>query len=73
MDLEEISGNPLTENERKQVRRLLREEQNAAYFWRTLRIWGAWGTSAIGAVYIAWDTILKYAQAIFKTMTGSGH
>lgn len=44
---EEFSDAPLLPDENRRMRRLLRDEERARWFWRTLRIWSGYITAAI--------------------------
>lgn len=39
---EEFEDTPLTPDENRRMRRLLRDEDRARWFWRTVRIWLGW-------------------------------
>lgn len=69
---DDLAGGPLSDAEVKRLRRLLRDEDRAKYFWRTLRIWGSWGGGVIGGIYIGWDTISKAVRALAHAFYGSG-
>lgn len=68
---DDLPNGPLTDQELRRLRSLLRDEDRTKFFWRTLRIWVGWGSGVIGAIWVGWETIAKTARALLHTMSGS--
>lgn len=46
-DLDEYPDDPLTEIERKKVRRMMESDDRAHWFWTNSRVWLGWVSGAI--------------------------
>lgn len=57
---------PLTENELQALRRIIRDEDRARWFWREARRWGGYGAALIMGVYASWDFIVKLVTAALQ-------
>jgi hypothetical protein len=61
-----LASGPLTEQELTAIRRLLRDEDRAKFFWREVRRWGGYGAAVVTSVYVGWDTIVRVVGAIVQ-------
>jgi hypothetical protein len=68
----DLPTGPLSENELKILRRIIRDDDNTRFFWRTVRLWVGWIGGVIGTIWIGWETISKAAHALFRTFSGNG-
>jgi hypothetical protein len=48
-----------TREERARIRRILRDDDRARWFWASLRIWGAYIGAAIVGIYTLQDPIMR--------------
>lgn len=60
---------PLTDQELQALRRILRDEDRANFFWREVRRWVGYGGAVIGVVYMSWDIIIKTISALVQAVT----
>jgi hypothetical protein len=52
----------LSDKELKAVRRIIRDDDRARFFWRTLRVWGTYLFAAIGSIYASWDVVIRFVK-----------
>lgn len=60
---DEFTGAPLTEQEIRLIRRVVRDQQRMDWLWATLRVWVGWAVAISTAVYAAYDPILRMLKA----------
>lgn len=65
-DDEEFSDAPLTPDETRRMRRMLRDEEFARRFWRTVRIWTGYITGAIIAIWTASTMLQQWLKGLVK-------
>lgn len=60
----------LTAEERRALRRIIRDDDRSRWFWREVRRWGAYGAVAVTSVYASWDFIIKLFHGIASAFRG---
>lgn len=63
---EEFSDDPLEPDENRRLRRLLRDEDRAQWFWSTTRIWIGYFTAAIIGIGLAAGYLKDALKGIVK-------
>lgn len=65
-DTENYSGEPLTEEENRAIRRILKTEDRMRWFWSTVRIWVMWAF----AIFAAWSAVKGVFWDAIKAISG---
>ena len=60
MEDDDVSSEPLSENELKAIRRIILADGRAKWLWASLRIWASWVVGAPVALYAAYAAIQKF-------------
>jgi len=63
---QDVSGAPLTREERKQLRQMLKDDDRARWLWATVRIWGAYIGGILIGIYTLEDPIMRFFKWIFR-------
>lgn len=62
---EVFSGLPLTEGERREVRRVIRDAAFSRRFWSVVRQWAAWISGSVIFALTFWDKIRTYLPSLW--------
>ena len=63
-EVDDIDGKtPLTELERKKIRRIIQDQDRMNWLWGTLRIWGSWVSGAIVGTWAVYEVGWKFLKA----------
>ncbi len=54
---------PLTEQERRDLRRMLEQDRRASWAWSTIRVWSTWIVAIVAALTVGWDFLRRLAKA----------
>jgi len=63
----DLPEGPLSDRELKSLRRIIRDDDRARWFWRSMRIWATYISAAIAGLYASWEVIaraIKYALGL---------
>lgn len=56
----------LTEEEVKQIREILQNEQRAKWLWSSIRVWSIWIAGVITAISITWGTFVEIIRSVVQ-------
>jgi len=65
-EYDDVSGGAFTPDERKRIRRLIRADDRARWFWSTVRIWVLW----LGGVAVALAATKAWIVDVLKGLLG---
>ncbi len=65
-----LFGGNFTEDERRALRRLLRDEERSRWAWKTFRQWVGWVVATVTTLYIAGDWIITLFKKFFVLKGG---
>lgn len=54
----------LTDDERRAIRKVIRDRERAEWFWASVRIWALGVTAVIGAITLTYDAIARFIKSI---------
>lgn len=66
MSRDEYPGDEFTEDERRELRRIIQGERHMAWLWAMLRNLAIWVAAIVAGVYAFWDG----AGALIRHLTG---
>lgn len=55
---------PLTDEEIREVRGIIEADKRAKWLWATIRTGAIWVAAVLGALMLAWDTLVKILKSI---------
>jgi len=61
-DEHDVHSGPLSEDEVKQIRRIIRDEDRMRWLWATARIWSAYCSAAIIGAYGLYEIGMKFLK-----------
>jgi hypothetical protein len=61
-DSQDVHAGPLSEDEVKQIRRIIRDEDRMRWLWATVRIWSAWLSAGIVGAYGLYEIGMKFLK-----------
>lgn len=61
-----ISGEPLTPEENKKLRRIIRDEDRMRWFWATVRLWAGWTAAALAGIYASYQFLAHFIKVSIK-------
>jgi hypothetical protein len=64
--VETFSGEPLTEEENRAVRRMLKTEDRMRWFWSTARVWFMWFAAVATFVVTVWKPVTDTLRGWLK-------
>lgn len=64
-----VATGPLTEDENRQLREIMRSQQHVRWLYSTLRIWATWIAAVVGGLY----ALLQITKDGLKALIGGGH
>jgi len=56
----DFPAGPLTESERRVLRRIIRDDDRMRWLWPFLRQWGGWMIAVGGVIWGAYEFVLKH-------------
>lgn len=63
---DEVSSAPLTPEELKALRRIIRDDDRARWFWSVARVWGAYSAAAVTFAIAAGKPVVDFFKWLFK-------
>jgi len=64
-DKEDVSGQPFSIDERKELRRLMLSEARAKWAWKQFRYWIGWIGATISALWIGGEWAIEKFNKVF--------
>ena len=62
---------PLRPEEIRAIRRIIKTDDRMRWFRATVRIWAGWVSAIIGALWLGWDTVIKFVHAFVRALSGN--
>lgn len=59
-------ADPLTEEERRFVRKMIEQEKHVAWFWATLRQWAFWTATVVAGIVAFRENLKSIIWWLFK-------
>lgn len=59
-----LNERPLTDAEIREVRAIIEADRRAKWLWATIRTGAIWVAAVLGALVLAWDTLVKILRSI---------
>jgi len=59
-ELDDFDRSPLSDQEVAKLRRILRDDDRARWFWASARIWLGWIIAAPAALYAAYAAVMRF-------------
>lgn len=59
MTVDEIPGGPLSEDENRKIRRIIRDEDRMRWLWATLRVWAGYLTGGAITLFALYEGALR--------------
>lgn len=64
LNKEKETNGDLNEDERKAIRKMLERDERVAWFWSTMRLWGAWIAGTVAFVVLTQEYAEKLVKAV---------
>ena len=67
---DDLPSDDFTPQERRAIRRVLRDEDRARFMWRTIRRFSGWAFGAVAAIWTGWNHIVSAFHALQRALAG---